>query len=536
MKRLLATALAFLTIAMAQAQDSSPSPEAAATVVIYNRNDPASLALAKYYAGRRNIPDAQLVGLDCSSKEEITRDEYLVDIEAPLRDAFTKRGWWKISLDADGRRYVESSTIRFAALMRGVPMKIRSNDKEPPSNVYTDIKPGSPMEMFVQHNEASVDSELAAMFTLLEEAPAVIANSYYRRFSHILDLPAKFSPFLVCRLDGPSDAIVRRMIDNAIATEKSGLWGWAYLDARSIFSPGYIEGDQWITRAGAMMRSKGIPVISDYAPETFPEAFPVTDAAVYYGWYEVNITGPFAKPDFKFVPGAVAVHIHSYSAHTIRDTTTAWAGPLLAHGAAVTMGNVYEPYLALTVNFDILQDRLMNGFTLAESAYAATRGISWMGVVLGDPLYRPYASWTSLSAGDGGAPTIWQRYREIVLAADGSPIAAADALRKLAADAGSSMPIEALGQAQAAEGMFDDAIQTLSEAAKIEKSRTIRFRLALEQIEILRRAGRKDAALKKVADALGDFHTDGQQVALGNLARILRPPPPPPKPSPAKKK
>jgi hypothetical protein len=348
-----------------------------------------------------------------------------------------------------------------------------------------------------------------------------VLNPYYRRFSHIMDIAPANGPLLVGRLDGPSDAIVRRMIDSSIAAEKSGLWGWAYLDARGVTDPGYIEGDQWITHAGDLMRRHGIPVISDYAPETFPEGFPMQDAAIYYGWYAANVEGPFVRPEFRFTPGAVAVHLHSFSATTIRDPNMAWAGPLLAHGAAATLGNVYEPYLSLTVNFDILQDRLMNGFNLAEASYAATRGISWMNVVLGDPLYRPYASWNSLDA--EGPPNLWQRYRDIVLQA-GDPIAAADKLRKLATDARSSMPLEALGQAQGAAQQFDAALQTLSDAAAIEKSDTARFRIALEQIELLRRANRIDGAVGKISDALAVFKSDDQQVTLGKLILILRPP------------
>jgi hypothetical protein len=372
------------------------------------------------------------------------------------------------------------------------------------------------------------------VFSLLEAAPAVIANPYYRRFLRILTVPPTASPLLVCRLDGPSDRIVRRMIDDAIATEQNGLWGWAYLDARNINSGGYAEGDQWITHAGELMRRKGIPVIADYAPEVWREGFPITNAAIYYGWYESDVIGPFKQPAFKLVPGAVAVHIHSYSARTIRDPNVAWTAPLLAHGAAATMGNVYEPYLSLTVNFDVLQDRLMNGFTLGEAAYAATRGLSWMGVVLGDPLYRPYASWMTLDTKDDPANP-WQCYRDIVVAAGGDPLAAAVDLRLLARKLGNSMPIEALGQAQASAGQFDDALGTLAEAFQLEKSSTIRFRLVLEQIEILRRAGRNDDALKKIGDALGDFRTDEQQTTLGGIALILRPPPPPAPPGPNRK-
>jgi uncharacterized protein (TIGR03790 family) len=517
-------ALSLLVLTGARAADSETSPEAAATLVIYNRQDQASTALAKYYAGQRHIPEAQLVGLSCSKEEEISRGEYLATIEKPLREKFSDAGWWKISLDADGHRYVQTTAIRFVALIRGVPMKIRPEEQKPSPSGTADTPPSSPAEVLLRHSEASVDSELAALFMMAPDIAGPLANPYYRRFAHIMDIAPGRGPLLVCRLDGPSDAVVRRMIDSSIAAEKSGLWGWAYLDARGVKDPAYIEGDEWITRAGDLMRRHGIPVISDYAPETFPEGFPIRDAAIYYGWYAANVEGPFVRPDFLFSPGAIAVHLHSFSATTIRDPKVAWAGPLLAHGAAATLGNVYEPYLSLTVNFDILQDRLMNGLNLAEASYAATRGLSWMNVVLGDPLYRPYASWNSLDS--DGPPNLWQRYRDIVLQA-GDPVAAAGKLRKLAADAHSSMPLEALGQAQGAAQQFDAALQTLSDAAGMEKSDTIRFRIALEQIELLRRAARIDAALEKISDALAAFKSDDQQVTLGKLVLILKPPAPP---------
>ena len=45
----------------------------------------------------------------------------------------------------------------------------------------------------------------------------------------------------------------------------------------------------------------------------------MTDCALYYGWYAEKIAGPFVQSDFKFARGALAVHIHSFSASTLRD-------------------------------------------------------------------------------------------------------------------------------------------------------------------------------------------------------------------------
>jgi hypothetical protein len=184
---------------------------------------------------------------------------------------------------------------------------------------------------------------------------------------------------LVCRLDGPTVATVENMIDGGISAESAGLEGFAYVDMRGITSGPMADGDQWLAAAAAGLRQYGMP--ADY---------PMEHAAVYLGWYSGTVEGPMARDDFRFVPGAIAVHIHSFSATTLRDPRSNWAGPLLAHGAAATLGNVYEPYLWFTPHLDVFADRLRNGMNFAESAYASEPALSWMTTFVGDPLYRPF--------------------------------------------------------------------------------------------------------------------------------------------------
>src|SRR5204863_9160895 len=90
------------------------------------------------------------------------------------------------------------------------------------------------------------------------------------------------------------------------------------------------------------------------------------------------------------------VHIHSFSASTLHDEHAYWAGPLVSKGAAATIGNVYEPYLQLTSHLNVFSDRLLHGFTFAESAYMSMQTVSWMSVMVGDPLYRPYGTWLEI--------------------------------------------------------------------------------------------------------------------------------------------
>ncbi len=524
MKSLLA-AVAFGCALALTARAAELSPEAAATVVLYNREDPESRALAEYYAQRRGIPEDRLLGLPCPATEEISRADYTLTIEAPLRAAFTRFGWWERERAPTGEWVVRTAAIRFIAVMRGVPLKI-GPDPQLAAEPFAVTGPLPPA--LATRNEAAVDSELASLFAPTRFFSGVMGNPYYRRFAPALSLTPAETPLFVARLDGPSAATVRRMIDDSLAAELDGLWGWAYLDARGIDAGPYAIGDEWIAAAGKLMRTRGIPVIDDGLPTTFDPGFPIRVAAIYYGWYDADVSGPFARERRLFVPGAVAVHLHSFNARTVRDPKFAWAAPLLARGAAATLGNVYEPYLELTVHFDVLQDRLLSGFTLAEAAYAGMRGLSWMGVVVGDPLYRPYARWNDLRPIKTGG--IWARYRAAVLAA-GGPEAAADSLRALARRIPSSMPLEALGQAQAASGFVGAALNTLKAASDMPNPAEVKLRLALERIEILRRWGRRDEARLILVRALEDFPGEEAQLVLGRIALAIDPPPPPP-PSP----
>ena len=383
-------------------------PLAPATIVVFNQDVPESVELAKFYMQKRGIARDHLVGLSISRTEEISRTEYDTMIRDPLREVFKKRAWWTLNETRSGPITVTSNSIRFVAVIKGVPLKIRA------ANDYPGDKPGgAPVG---NRNDASVDSEIAALGAFSDQISGPLPNPYFQSYRAIAEVENS-AVLLVCRLDAPEAATVRRMITDAVETEKTGLWGRAYIDGAHNSTPGLGIGDHWLAEVRDQLHKAGVPLIYDDTPEIFPNGYPMSDCALYYGWYADTMAGPFTQFDFQFPAGAVAVHIHSFSASTLHDQKANWAGPLLTKGAAATIGNVYEPYLQLTAHLDIFNDRLLHGFTFAESAYMAAPVLSWMSVMVGDPLYRPYAAWLRLDEGDSGekSSSDWSAYHDFAV-------------------------------------------------------------------------------------------------------------------------
>ena len=204
-----------------------------------------------------------------------------------------------------------------------------------------------------------------------------------------MDIRPENGVMIVGRLDGPSAEIAKGLVDKAMQAEETGLWGRAYFDARGLKTGAYLQGDTWIRNAAQLVARAGFETVLDDQSETFSSGNPLSHIALYAGWYAAHVSGPFSLDEVEFVPGAIAYHLHSYSASVLRTTDKHWVGPLLQKGVTATMGCVYEPYLGATPDIGVFVVRLLMGFSFGEAAYACQRVLSWQTTVVGDPLYHP---------------------------------------------------------------------------------------------------------------------------------------------------
>ena len=463
-----------------------------------------------------------MVGLDCAVTEEISRGDYDRTIAGPLRDLFTTHEWWTISSNTRGGKYASRNRIRFVVLMTGMPLKIA-----PATEYEGDTHSGQPELM--AKNEAAVDSELATLGYCSSQISGVLGNPYYRSYSRILDVDLP-PLMLVCRLDGPSPTIVRKMIDDSIDAERKGLWGFACIDARGLNSGPLSEGDRWLMKAGDQLRRAGIPVILDQHEPMYPADYPLRNVALYFGWYSGQVAGPFSRADFEFVPGALACHIHSFSGSSVRNAGAAWVGPLLARGAAATMGNVYEPYLMLTPNLDIFVDRILNGFTFGEAAYMCSRAVSWMTTYVGDPLYRPYPA-LERTVREAPAAAEWIAYRDGAKAwFRESPAAGTRKLQQSGKQLRSGIVFEGLGLLQVSQPDPVAALRSFQLARQFYTNGEDVLRVSIQETAALLTLRKNREALAFVRNQMRAFPTAHGVEVLRSIEVQLAPPPASPKP------
>ena len=382
-------------------------------VVVANSKALNSVDLAKYYMKKRDIPLNNLIEINAPTEEHCSREDYEKYIVSPIK-AFLKRK------DPEGNKF------RCLVTMYGIPLRVRSpqltpDEREQLANlqkqrdsISDEIKKAEQQQNDKElkglreekdqikrkvdqvakvFQGAAVDSELALVREDNYSLEGWLPNKYFvgYRGKEIKNIPEKV--LLVSRLDGPSEENVRRIIDDSLQTEKAGLRGKAYFDARwpdpgSKKVSGGAFYDRAIHKAARLVeKSKRMEVVIDSQKKLFqPGECP--DAALYCGWYSLA----HYVDAFTWVRGAVGFHIASQECQTLKSKgSQVWCKMMLEKGVAATLGPVAEPYVQTFPIPDLFFGLLVDGqLSLAECYGLSNPFWSWQMVLIGDPLYRPF--------------------------------------------------------------------------------------------------------------------------------------------------
>ena len=476
------------------------SADEADTVVLANKNVPESVELAHYYMKARGIPERNLCRLDLPAGEVISRKYYTQQLREPLLE-FLRGNDFVVQVpdragddpDSEKNWTTLKSSVRYLVSVYGVPLRIADT----PMNYVKRLLGRD--EAVASRTDAAVDSELALLLFPNYSLEGPQQNPLYNQLNWIeLGGSGRFL-LLAARLDGPDPATARRLVDDALVAERYGIQGRGYFDGRGLKSDAYYAGDYWLREACERMRREGYECILDELDPIWGQAYPMEDAGFYMGWYTEDVQGPFLRPDFKFLPGAVAYHLHSGSASTLRFRSQSWAGPLLTCGAAATMGAVHEPYLPFTPQLDIFVHRLCDGHTFGESAYMSLSAVSWQITVVGDPLYRPFRlsldeQIRNLEA-DGRPELDWALVRKVnLLVREGRFNLALQFCRTRLAQRESLVLREKLGDLYARNELYPEAGEQYEKAIRQADTAETALRVGARWILILRLLGQKEKA------------------------------------------
>lgn len=349
---------------MALAASTAAALEPAEVLVLVNRDVSESSRIASFYMAARNVPPGNILRLPLGTNRDISREQYRTRIAAVVK-----------------KRLQEDPQLRCILTTPGFPYLV--------SNSAPDKQDG-----------AAIDNELAGV---LRDEPADLnrwqPNPLYLRGDNLYGIadPRAFQMVYVARLEGPGISIVTRMIEDAIAAEKSGLQGPVFGDTMgSETNIGTAATDTAIRAAIDRLSGAGYRPTLDMSPETWKAPAggvgeQAAGAAFYVGWYSLQtFQDIFGRQGL--ARGAIAWHIASGEAGSPwSSTTNEWCPNLLRRGAAVTIGPAFEPYLAAFPKADIFVEQLLAGRSVAESYWQALPFYSWAMVLLGDPLYRPFA-------------------------------------------------------------------------------------------------------------------------------------------------
>jgi uncharacterized protein (TIGR03790 family) len=337
--------------------------EPSQVLILVNKDQAISSRVASMYEKLRGVPSENLLRLALGQERNLTPEQYWTRAGGPVK------------------AYLETHPqVRCIVTTSGVPYTVQASNG--------------------QDEGAAFDNELAAVLRENSAEPK-------RRQPNPLFLggwnpygvtdPRTLRMIYVSRLDGPNLETITRMVEDAIAVEKTGLSGPVFGDAQGLDAiTGYGLGDFSIRSAIDRLSGAGFRAQLDLLPASWKQpqgtvGNQAEGAAFYIGWYDLlNFQDIFGKQGL--ARGSIAWHIASQEAQNIWDENgKGWCVNLMRRGAAITLGPVREPYVTAFPHGDIFVEGLLTGGTVAESYWLALPEVSWAMVLLGDPLYRPFA-------------------------------------------------------------------------------------------------------------------------------------------------
>ena len=329
-------------------------------LVVANQSSRLSQDIAEYYAAQRHIPPGNICAIHVQPQEDISREDYQARIADPVAGFL--------------RAHHLEEKILYVVTTAGVPLRVDGHGAGLMSEV------------------ASVDSELALLYRDLHgqphAAPSGIANPFFGKVNAPFRHP-DFPIYLVTRLAGYDLDDVKTMINRSLQAKNRGVF---VIDLRASDNT---LGNRWLQQAAAQL-PKG-RVILDQSSAVVSNQ---TDVIGYASWGSNDPDRKQRHLGFHWLPGAIMTEYVSTNGRTFARPPDNWilgkasfggssqslTADYVHDGVTGASGHVAEPFLQFTPRPDILLPAYYHGRNLAESYYLSIAALSWMNIVVGDPL------------------------------------------------------------------------------------------------------------------------------------------------------
>ena len=328
--------------------------------VIVNDNSAISLEIGAYFKQARNIPDENIIHIQTITDEEIDTNEFR-NIQYQIKNYILSQGL--------------ENKINYLVTTKGVPFDIV---------VDSCLVPGSFQKC------SAVESEL--MLLMSPDSTEILNNGshpnpYFESGEHFTS--GEWQIFLVSRLDGYTREDVFDMIDNS-GPEK-------YVDkslAQIIFDISYL-GDTNVFNLFKDHMTPAIDTLSAHGWNVWfhgDSTLPSNEDHVL-GFVSFNYQPSNKVLDFSWESGAFSQTGMCGPTFTFYDslnqTNDLIPANMIAEGCPVSSGWVHPYFASLITNYEILYGKYLSEasepYNIAESFYMATRTLSYMNILIGDP-------------------------------------------------------------------------------------------------------------------------------------------------------
>ena len=238
---------------------------------------------------------------------------------------------------------------------------------------------------------ASVDSELALLYSDMHgrghTVPGGIRNPFFGKINATFRHP-DFPMYLVTRLAGYDLADVKGIIDRALQARNRGRF---VIDLKAKDN---MQGNAWLREAARLLPQNRV-VLDDSARVLYDQE----DVIAYASWGSNDPDRKQRHLGFHWLPGAIMTEYVSTNGRTFARPSDGWTlgaefggspqsltADYLHDGVTGASGHVAEPFMQLTPRPNILLPAYYLGRNLAESYYLSIPVLSWMNIVVGDPL------------------------------------------------------------------------------------------------------------------------------------------------------